>query len=150
MSEKQTSDALFTLLEDSHLDIKSNLKKLEKFVKAVERRHLSSNERSELNHICLFFDMVARNHHADEEKIIIPKLLSSNDAEVATVASKLREEHDMLEKNWINIFPHLEALSDDSGCYDYALLSHGMHAFCKLYREHMLREESVADPRADK
>jgi hemerythrin-like domain-containing protein len=141
---------LFAYLDDAHREIDQKVRRLQELVAAVEHRHLNSAERAELHQICMFFDTAARHHHLDEEKHIFPGLLSSNDEQVVFTANRLTQDHGWLEENWIEIFPHLEALSVDSGSFDFAELKHGMEVFSALYTEHMQLEESLAYPEAKK
>lgn len=150
MSAIPTTQDLFVYLDETHKDIDQRVRRLQEFVAAVEHRHLNSGERAELHQICMFFDIVARNHHIDEEKHIFPGLLSSSDEQVVFIANRLTQDHGWLEENWIEIFPHLEALSEDSGSYDFAELKHGVDVFSALYTEHMQLEESLAYPEAKK
>ena len=150
MSVLPTTKDLFAYLDDTHREIDSKVRRLAELVTDVGSRSLSPEERAELHTICVFFDTTARNHHLDEEKHIFPALLSSEDEKVVHAASRLTQDHGWLEENWIEIYPHLEALSQDSGSYDYAELSHGMDVFSALYSEHMQLEESLAYPAAKK
>jgi len=67
---------------------------------------------------------------------------------VVFAANRLTQDHGWLEENWLEIYPHLDALSQNSGSYDYAELSHGVNVFSSLYEEHMQLEESLAYPEA--
>ena len=79
---------------------------------------------------------------------MFPGLLASRDEMVAQVARRLTQDHGWLEENWIELYPALRAVSEDSGAYDEAELLHAMEVFAALYAEHMQLEESVAYPQA--
>jgi hemerythrin-like domain-containing protein len=150
MTAISTTHDLFAFLDATHREIDQKVRRLQEFVAAGEIRDLNSAERAELHRICIFFDTVARHHHLDEEMHIFPGLLTSSDDQVVFTASRLTQDHGWLEENWIEIFPHLEALSADSGGCDFAELKHGMDVFSALYTEHMQLEESLAYPEAKK
>lgn len=150
MSVLPTTKDLFAYLDDTHREIDTKVRRLNALIAVVESDHLSANERAELHQICEFFDTAARNHHLDEEKHIFPAMLSSDDEQVVFAAKRLTQDHGWLEENWLEIYPHLEALSQDSGSYDYAELNHGIEVFSALYSEHMQLEESLAYPAAKK
>jgi iron-sulfur cluster repair protein YtfE (RIC family) len=150
MSVLPTTKDLFAYLDDTHREIDAKVRRLTELVGEVGNRNLNADERAELHTICVFFDSAARNHHLDEEKHIFPALLMSDDVKVVFVANRLIQDHGWLEENWIEIYPHLEALSEGGGCYDFAELNHGLEVFSALYADHMQLEEELAYPTAKK
>ena len=150
MSFLPTTKDLFAYLDDTHREIDAKVRRLTELISDVGMRNLNAVERGELHKICIFFDSTARNHHLDEEKHIFPSLLTSDDEKVVFAANRLTQDHGWLEENWIEIYPHLEALSEGSGSYDIAELNHGIEVFSALYADHMELEEKLAYPAAKK
>jgi hemerythrin-like domain-containing protein len=150
MSKLPISHALFEYLDETHQQIQKHVQRLHTFVKKLEDENLTSSERKELHLICTFFETEARQHHLDEEKHVFPGLLASADEFIVQVAKRLKQDHGWLEENWLEMYPHLEAVSEGSGSYDYAELSHAMTIFQALYDEHMQLEEENAYPYAKK
>ncbi len=150
MSTLPTANDLFAYLDGTHREIDAKVRRLNQLVQDVAHRTLNASECLELKRICEFFGTDARNHHLDEERHVFPALLSSDSEDVVTAAKRLTQDHGWLEENWIEISPHLAAISQGSGTYDLAELSHGMEVFGALYDEHMHLEESLAYPAAQK
>lgn len=148
MSATSVPQDLFEYLDETHQRIDALVKRLGELVQAVNARHLDAAERAEMGRICQFFETEARQHHQDEERHVFPGLLASRDEAIVQVARRLTQDHGWLEENWIELYPHLRAVSEDSGGFDEAELNHAMEVFGALYDEHMQLEESIAYPEA--
>ena len=60
------------------------------------------------------------------------------------------QDHGWLEENWLHIAPAISALSTGSQWFDHAELQHALEVFEALYLDHLLLEESLAYPEAQK
>ena len=148
MSALPTSQQLFAFLDETHRRIDAQVQRLAQLVDTLSERDWTAAERQDAQQLCDFFETEARQHHLDEERHIFPELLTSADASVVQATHRLTQDHGWLEENWIEIYPHLQALSQSSGSYDEAELRHAVDVFKALYEEHMQLEESLAYPQA--
>ncbi|MBI3154914.1 MAG: hemerythrin domain-containing protein [Burkholderiales bacterium] len=94
------------------------------------------------------FDLHARAHHAEEERVVFPPLLASADAELVHDVRRLQQDHGWLEQDWIEIGPQLDAVARGQAGCDLALLREALPVFRSLYEEHIALEEVRVYPRA--
>ena len=95
-----------------------------------------------------FFDIHARAHHAEEERVVFPPLLASTDAELVHAVRRLQQDHGWLEQDWLEIEPQLDAIARGQATCDLALLRDALPIFRRLYEEHIALEEARVYPRA--
>lgn len=98
--------------------------------------------------LCAFFGDAARQHHADEERVVFPALLTSGNDELVQHVRRLQQDHGWLEEDWIELAPQLTAVAQGYTGYDLDLLRNGLEVFGDLYREHIALEESLIYPAA--
>ena len=94
------------------------------------------------------FSTTARQHHADEEAHVFPRLAAGGDPEIVQAVLRLQQDHDWLEEDWMELAPHLEAVASGQSWYDIDLLRHGSEVFIALMHDHMALEESYLYPEA--
>jgi hemerythrin-like domain-containing protein len=150
MNAAPTSIAVFEFLDRTHQDIQRQLQQLHGIMAAIEAQDLSAKTRAELRTVIDFFNGEARQHHLDEEKHVFPALLNSQDEKVVHAAEHLTQDHGWLEENWLMIEPSLEAAANGNQWFDPAELRHSLGVFEALYLDHILLEESIAYPEAQK
>lgn len=95
-----------------------------------------------------FFSSTARDHHAEEERVVFPPLLVSEDKELVQHVLRLQQDHGWLEEDWIELSPQLKAVSEGYSWYDVDALRAGITVFTELYLDHIDLEESLIYPAA--
>ncbi|KJS75160.1 MAG: hypothetical protein JM57_02980 [Comamonadaceae bacterium BICA1-1] len=150
MISPRTQIDLFDFLDDSHRQLQRHLVLLRSVVEACEAGHLDAAGIKHARQVLDFFNVEARQHHLDEENHIFPVLAASADEALAAAARRLRQDHGWLEENWLHIEPAVAAISSGNQWFDSAELQHALEVFEALYLDHLLLEESLAYPEAQK
>ncbi len=135
-------------LDQTHAQMLVVLDKLGQLMDHLERDGVDPAARESARDICAFFNDHARQHHADEESLIFPKLLQSGDAEIVQHVQRLQQDHGWLEEDWIELGPQLQAVSEGYSWYELDSLRAGVGIFADLYRDHIGLEESMIYPHA--
>ncbi|MGE4243236.1 hemerythrin domain-containing protein [Ramlibacter sp.] len=95
-----------------------------------------------------YFDQAAPQHHEDEEKHVFPPLLARGEA--VDVVRRLQRDHVWMEEGW----REARAVLDDVAHGEVAALSPSQEAtlqdFAELYADHILAEEQIAYPAAQR
>jgi hemerythrin-like domain-containing protein len=98
--------------------------------------------------IVRFFDTYAREHHADEEKHVFPRLLEQGTPETVQAVHCLLQDHRWLDEDWLEVGAQVDAVASGQGWVDIDRLSEGAEIFAGLLRAHIALEESYIYPRA--
>jgi hemerythrin-like domain-containing protein len=139
---------LFEFLDHTHTRINTHLNTLKVLVQCIQEDRLQSSDKKELGRICHFFDTEVREHHLQEETMVFPSLIHSDDLRSVRIANQLFQDHGWLEENWIELGPMLRAIEDGQSWPIVSELVHGFDIFYLLNMEHMQLEESMAYPKA--
>ena len=113
----------------------------------LEWKGCSPRMRRRAAEIAEFFATTVREHHADEEQHIFPRLVDAS-PKLAQLVLRLQEDHDLLEESWLDIAPHVLAIAAGTSLYDMADLHDGVLDLIDLCRVHISLEESVLYPAA--
>ena len=93
-----------------------------------------------------FFSTTVRQHHEDEERFVFPQVLARGDRGMVEAIARLQQDHNWLEEDWMELAPHLAAVSEGQFWYDLDLLREGAAVFTALLHDHIALEESVIYP----
>ena len=135
-------------LDGEHRAVLQTLEQLATLISELDREGLTHGTRQSARRICDFFTTHARAHHAAEERLVFPSLLSGSDAELVQHVLRLQQDHGWLEEDWLELEPHLQAIADGYNWYDLDLLRNALPVFEELYRDHIALEESLIYPEA--
>lgn len=138
----------FDALDRTHRLVLEELQRLEALVVRLADHGVDADAQAMAGAIVRFFSSHAREHHADEERLVFPSLLSSGDEQLRTHVVRLQQDHGWLEEDWLELSPQLEAVSQGYNWYDLEMLRHALPVFTALYREHIALEESMIYPEA--
>jgi hemerythrin-like domain-containing protein len=138
----------FQALDACHQQIHENLEKLTSVLEQIQAGADEAKYRDAVRSIEAFFSATARQHHADEEKNIFPKLLVSDNAELVHAVHTLQQDHGWIEQNWLELAPMLRAIADGEDWVDMAELQHNVEIFLTLLHDHILLEETLIYPEA--
>lgn len=135
-------------LDKTHRQVMVVLAELHQLIEHLGRDGVDTQARKMAQDICKFFSGSARQHHADEERIVFPSLLKSPDASLVQHVLRLQQDHGWLEEDWLEIEPQLQAVAEGYSWYDLDTLRAALPIFEQLYREHIALEESLIYPEA--
>lgn len=138
----------FQSLDACHQQVHTHLEKLADVLKMLEAGADEVQYRQQVGEIEAYFSSTSRQHHADEEKNVFPALLSSSNAELVKAVRTLQQDHGWIEQNWIELAPMLRAIAEGEDWVDPAELLHAVGVFLELYRDHLVREETLVYPAA--
>ncbi len=143
-----TAPVGFEALDQTHRDVLDVLARFAMLLAHVDDNGPDATARRSAAEIRAFFEGRARQHHADEERLVFPSLLASDDAELVHHVRRLQQDHGWLEEDWLELAPQIEAIEHGYNWYDLGLLRHALPVFEALYREHITLEEAVVYPAA--
>ncbi len=135
-------------LDKTHRQVMVVLAELHQLIEHLDRSGVDTQARKMAQDICKFFSGSARQHHADEERIVFPGLLKSPDATLVQHVLRLQQDHGWLEEDWLELEPQLQAVAEGYSWYDLDTLRAALPVFEQLYREHIALEESLIYPEA--
>jgi hemerythrin-like domain-containing protein len=138
----------FEALDRTHSEVLLHLRELDRLVQRMETEPDSPANRMAARAACVFFTSAARQHHADEERVVFPPLLASRDADLVQNVERLQQDHGWIEEDWLEIEPLLETVASGAGTVDPEQLRHYLSVFGALYLEHISLEESLIYPEA--
>lgn len=138
----------FEALDRTHARVLEVLGQLDRLLQHLDDNGPDAVAQASAKEIHAFFAGSAREHHADEERLVFPALLASGDAELVQNIRRLQQDHGWLEEDWLELAPQIEAIAQGYSWYDLATLRHALPVFSALYQEHIALEESMVYPEA--
>ena len=139
---------LFESLDLAHRQVLEVLKDLDGLLEHVGDKGPDETARDSAKRILAFFSGPARQHHADEERLVFPGLLKSGNEELVQNVQRLQQDHGWLEEDWIELSLQVQAIADGYNWYDLDLLRHAVPVFTTLYQDHIALEEGLVYPAA--
>lgn len=138
----------FETLDRTHAQVIEVLQQFDRLLQHVDDNGPDAVAQASAQQIHDFFAGHAREHHAAEERLVFPSLLSSGDADLVQNVLRLQQDHGWLEEDWLELAPQIEAIAKGYNWYDLAMLRHALPVFTALYEEHIALEESLIYPEA--
>ena len=138
----------FETLDQTHREMLSKLGEFERLLDHVDERGPDAEARRIAANLLAFFADHAREHHAQEERLVFPPLLAGADDALAAQVRRLQQDHGWLEEDWLLLAPQLEGIARGYNWYDLAMLRVALPVFCRLYHEHIALEEALVYPAA--
>ena len=132
------------VLRACHRRMERQLTTLSRLRRHLPLHHADEDARIAASATMRYFDTAARNHHADEEMSLLPRLAEA-DAALVPVIAQLVREHEDLETRWLRLRPLLTAICARASGH---LPVKDVEAFCEAYRAHIAREEGTLLERA--
>jgi hemerythrin-like domain-containing protein len=138
----------FDTLDQTHREALQMLQAFEQLLAHLHDNGPDTTAQASAQRIIAFFDGPGRTHHADEERLVFPPLLSGTDVEMVQHVRRLQQDHGWLEEDWRELSPQVEAIAKGYNWYDLAMLRLALPVFTALYKEHIALEESLVYPEA--
>ena len=146
-------DAPFEVLAGCHERVRRSLALLERLLSHLSQQGLDAAARSAARDVWRYFELAAPQHHLDEERHVIPRLLASGDAELMAAGRQMRGDHERMDAVWATLGPALLALADEptDGMLPTArwqALALDTQRFIGLHDTHVPLEDALAFPAA--
>lgn len=142
----------FEALDSFHHEVLAKLKLALRLVDHLCQAGVDAAARTMAGEILDFFSATAREHHAEEERVVFPLLLvrddGSEDAELALHVKRLQQDHGWLEADWLALAPQLTAIAQGCSWYNLEALRTAFVMFTELNLDHLEFEESLIYPEA--
>lgn len=138
----------FQALDQCHQQVIETLGLLGQLIERLDAQGVDAQAQSMAATVVRFFTQAARQHHADEERLVFPNLLASGDAELVQHVQRLQQDHGWLEEDWLTLQPPLSAIAEGYSWYDLDMLRLALPVFVDLYHDHIELEESLIYPEA--
>jgi hemerythrin-like domain-containing protein len=136
----------FQTFDECHRQILAHLAELTDLAQHIEAKGVDAVAQRQAGRIEAFFSSTSREHHAQEEKIVFPPLLSAGEETVTAAVHTLQQDHGWIEENWIELAPQLSAIASGNNWPEPAEFLHGVQVFVELYTDHIALEETVVYP----
>lgn len=138
----------FEALDQTHREVMQVLGIMDQLLDHVDENGPDEVARRMAMEVRSFFEGQARQHHADEEALVFPALLASDDVELVHNVRRLQQDHGWLEEDWLVLAPQIEAIERGYNWYDLTMLRAALPVFLALYQEHIALEELLVYPAA--
>jgi hemerythrin-like domain-containing protein len=141
-------DQPFEMLQACHERVERSLVLLDRLVAHVRDHGHGDTSRSAARDVLRYFDLAAPHHHRDEELHVLPRLLTSSDADQRALAEQLVAEHRRMEALWAALRAPLQQWAEDPPSSTAFPLPDALAEFTSLHAGHIAREEDHAYPQA--
>jgi hemerythrin-like domain-containing protein len=150
LSSRQPAPAVPPLeeLECTHQAMMRTLAQMAELLRRLPEEGPVDALRRMAGEIRCFIDDEARDHHAQEDRVVFPSLLASGDDALVALVRRLQQDHGWLEENWIELGPQLDALAHDHHWVDPDVLAPMIEVYTALLSDHIGLEESMIYPEA--
>ena len=138
----------FEAQDACHQQMLVHLSMLMELAQHIDRVGIDSDAQRRAGVIESFFSDTSRQHHADEEKNVVPPLLAGSDAELISLVQVLQQDHCWIEEDWLELAPQLRAIALGNNWIDSAEFQHNAEIFLALTRGHIELEEKMIYPQA--
>jgi len=138
----------FEILDAAHSHAILELGKLAELVTHLRTHGVDDAARASAAELAQFFDAYNRDHHADEEKHVFPRLMRDGDPETVQAIRCLLQDHRWLGEDWREIGALVHAVASGQGWVDIDTLQEGVQVYAGLMRAHISLEEAYIYPQA--
>ncbi|MDE1948432.1 MAG: hemerythrin domain-containing protein [Burkholderiales bacterium] len=138
----------FEALDRTHREVMQVLGRFERLLAHIDESGADAVARASAAEIAAFFNGHAREHHAEEERLVFPGLLASGNAPLVQHVLRLQQDHGWLEEDWLELEPQIDAIARGYNWYDLNMLRAALPIFTALYQDHIALEESLIYPEA--
>jgi len=138
----------FQSLDHAHRAALGMLEHLDFLVRRLVDLGMDDEVRRQAGEVLAYFNGPGLDHHAQEERLVFPTLLASDDTALVQHVHRLQQDHGWIEEDWRELAPQVEAIAAGYDWYDPAMLQAAVPVFAQLCREHIALEECVVYPAA--
>lgn len=105
-------DTPFEMLSACHDRVRRSLDLLQRLLAHWRQHGPDAQARGAAADVWRYFELAAPQHHLDEERHVIPRLLASGDAALVAAAQRMLADHGRFRALWTTLGPALAALRD--------------------------------------
>jgi len=139
-----TFDDPFGMLVACHVRMRRQLATLARLARYLPENGADAEAQTAATAILRYFDEAAPNHHADEDRSVLPRVLERR-PELANVIAGIGADHRTMERHWRKLRPLLSSIAAGR---NEALPPALVRTVCEDYVEHLEREEARLFPAA--
>lgn len=142
-------DTPFEMLSACHDRVRRSLDLLQRLRVHWRQHGADAQARGAAADVWRYFELAAPQHHLDEERHVIPRLLASGDAARMAAAQRMLDDHALFRTLWATLGPALAALRD--GAEPAAGWEEAAHTFITRHTDadgHLALEDGLAFPAA--
>jgi hemerythrin-like domain-containing protein len=139
-----TFDDPFGMLVACHVRMRRQLATLARLAQHVPEHGADADARAAASAILRYFDEAAPNHHADEDRSVLPRVLERR-PELADLVAGIGAEHQTLDRQWRKLRPLLSGIAAGR---NEALPPLLVRTICDGYLAHLEEEEARLFPAA--
>lgn len=138
------------MLRACHDRVQRSLDLLQRLLTHIDSQGHDSASRDAARDVLRYFDVAAPLHHQDEELHLFPVLLLQGDAQQQAAVQRLQREHVTMQLLWEQVRVVLEDWSHAQASDSHAnpQQRQAIQAFCAIYPEHIVLEDSLVYPAA--
>lgn len=144
-------EAPFEMLAACHERVERSLQLLQRLLVHLAGEGADAQARAAAHDVWRYFAIAAPEHHADEERHVLPVLRASGDAALIAAAERLHADHEAMDAIWQRLGALLQALADAEQPWSAAGLAplrEAAEAFIAVHTQHVPLEDSLAFPAA--
>ena len=146
-------DQPIAVLKHCHDRIRKQLATLEKLLPHLASHGADQQARDAATAVIKYFDKAAPLHHEDEELHVFPAVLAQGDGALTSAVKQLMDQHRQMERHWVGLRAALASLGacemPQQQTFE-SLQKEAVVAFVALYDAHILLEEDLVYPAANK
>ena len=135
-------DDPFGMLVACHARMRRQLATLARLARHVTEHGADADARAAASAILRYFDEAAPNHHADEDRSVLPRVLERR-PELATLVAGIGTDHRTLDRHWRKLRPLLSGIAAGR---NEALPPLLVREVCDGYLAHLSHEEERLFP----
>ena len=143
----------FEMLEACHERVQRTLKLLVRLQAHVQQHGCDEQARQAAQDVMRYFDLAAPLHHEDEELHVCPAVLAQGNGALTSAVKQLMDQHRQMERHWVGLRAALASLvaceMPQQQTFE-SLQKEAVAAFVALYDAHILLEEDLVYPAANK
>lgn len=139
-----TFDDPFGMLVACHARMRQQLGTLTRLQRYTTENGVDADARAAAGAILRYFDQAAPNHHADEDRSLLPRVLARA-PQLARLIEGIGADHRTFERDWRKLRPLLSGIAAGRNS---ALPPALVRTVCEGYLAHLEREEARLFPAA--
>jgi len=140
-------EAPFEMLSACHERVHRSLDLLARLLARAQADGVDADVRQAAADVVRYFSQAAPQHHEDEERHVLPRLVADARPEVRAAVQRILDDHAAFRAIWAGLGPALAAVSDGADA-DWPRLAVLADAFIARHAAHLPLEDGLLFPAA--